>query len=89
MDDLITDSKEPKNKSLATFKPAEITDFIIEPVEREWKEKWLEQWKQRDLFFTDQGDEETSSMINKLPYKFKYEFQDDEGYTNSRWGYGM
>jgi len=80
MNELITDSEEPENKSLATFKPSEITDFKVEEVERNWKEKWERQWSQRDLFFSDQKEDKAREKINKLPYKFKYTFEDDEGY---------
>lgn len=42
MQDLISQAKSEIGKSLATFKPAEIVDFVIEnEPEKDWKEKWL------------------------------------------------
>jgi hypothetical protein len=74
---LINDSKAPSNVSLATFKPAEIIEFVIEAEEnREWKEEWKELRKQGDLFDQDRNPEIT---IPKLPYKFYYRFADDAG----------
>jgi len=73
---LIEDSKDPTNVSLATFKPARIKRLVIEKDAREWKDEWKELRKQGDLF-SDGADPET--MIRKLPYKFFYEFEDDRG----------
>ena len=75
---LITDSQEPENKSLATFRPTEILDFIVEDDDTDWKPLWKEIRKQQDLFFqTESGD--PKDMIPKVPYKFKYRFKDDSG----------
>ncbi|AZI33648.1 hypothetical protein [Kaistella carnis] len=76
---LIEDSKAPNNISLVTFKPSKITSFEIVDDEREWKEVWKELRKQGDLF--DQ-DKETEIQIRKLPYKFYYNFLDDEGVSS-------
>lgn len=74
---LINDSKEPKNVSLATFKPSEIVGFEVAAEEnREWKDEWKELRKQGDLF--DQG-KKPEIVIPKLPYRFYYKFKDDEG----------
>jgi len=73
---LIDDSRDPKNISLATFKPTVITGFEIEEDEREWKNEWKELRKQGDLFATDKSPE---TLIPKLPYKFFYRFKDDSG----------
>jgi hypothetical protein len=74
---LIDDSKDPKNVSLATFKPNKISDFEIKNEEnREWKNEWKELRKQGDLF--EQG-KNPEILIRKLPYKFLYHFIDDEG----------
>ncbi|MCF8231007.1 MAG: hypothetical protein K9J27_02370 [Bacteroidales bacterium] len=73
---LLNDSKDPKNVSLATFKPSGILDFIIEPDNREWKNEWKELRKQQSLF---EDVKEPEKMIPKLPYKFYYKFKDDEG----------
>lgn len=77
---LIEESKAPTNVSLATFKPTKILEFIIEAEEnREWKDEWKELRKQGDLFEQDRNPEIT---IPKLPYKFYYRFEDDEGRTS-------
>lgn len=74
---LIEDSRAPKNKSLATFKPAKIISFEVEEEKnREWKDEWKELRKQTDLFASDKKPED---LIRKVPYKFYYRFTDDEG----------
>jgi hypothetical protein len=74
---LIEESKAPTNISLATFKPTKIIEFIIEAEEnREWKDEWKELRKQGDLFEQDRNPEIT---IPKLPYKFYYRFEDNDG----------
>lgn len=74
---LIEDSKNPKNVSLATFKPSRIIDFVVEDDSREWKNEWKELRKQQDLF--SDGDTSPENMIPKVPYKFYYKFKDDSG----------
>jgi len=74
---LLEDSKHPKNVSLASFKPSRITDFIVEDDEKEWKNEWKEIRKQTDLFADIGTDPE--KLIPKVPYKFYYVFEDDEG----------
>lgn len=80
LDVLISLSKDPTNKSLATFKPAKIIDFIIEDDDREWKREWIEQLNQIDLF-TSHNKENLAPRIpiQKVPYKFKYHFVDVAG----------
>ena len=73
---LLKDSEDPKNVSLATFKPSEIMAFEIEKDTREWKDEWVELRKQGDLFAKERTPE---SLIPKLPYKFFYRFKDDAG----------
>lgn len=77
---LLEDSKAPKNVSLATFKPSKINDFIIEEDEKEWKDEWKEIRKQTDLFAEIEADPE--KLIPKVPYKFYYVFEDDEGVSS-------
>lgn len=76
---LISDSKAPQNVSLATFKPTKLLDFIIEDDDREWKAEWKEQLKQLDLFSSSEGVGGQRKLIKKIPYKFYYKFEDDEG----------
>jgi hypothetical protein len=73
---LIEDSKNPKNISLATFKPARILSLEIEEDTRDWKDEWLQLRQQGDLFATVKSIE---TLIPKLPYKFYYRFVDDSG----------
>jgi hypothetical protein len=76
MQDLISLSKSEGGKSLATFKPAEIVDLVIEEEpEKDWKEKWLGQSKQTSIFDLDsEGIAKQRRLARKLPYRFKYKF---------------
>ena len=81
MNKLIEEAKDKTiSTSLAVFKPTEILDFTIEPVEREWDVEKLASLKakaqQIQLF---QVAENPFEVVNKLPYKFSYKFKDDEG----------
>ena len=82
---LIEDSKAPKNVSLAAFKPASIQRFIIEDDDREWKPAWLAQLQQLDLFTTGEDSSARAPRvpIEKIPYRFKYQFIDDEGRSST------
>lgn len=73
---LIEDSKDPGNVSLATFQPSKITAFEVEKDESDWKEVWTQLKKQQTLF-ADQ--ESTGIQIKKVPYKFYYRFEDEKG----------
>lgn len=73
---LIEESRLPKNTSLATFKPARITAFEVEKDERDWKDVWTQLKQQKSLF----ADPDSERMqIRKVPYKFFYRFEDEEG----------
>lgn len=74
---LIKESKTPLNKSLATFKPAKIHRLIIEKDETEWKPIWLALQDQMDLF--QDTSQKPEKAFPKVPYKFKYEFEDETG----------
>ena len=84
MTSLIAASNEPDNVSLATFRPTTIKKFIVEADEREWKPEWLEQLKQMDML-TSRGIDPKKPWkpVDKIPYKFKYQFEDDEGRTST------
>lgn len=74
---LVEDSyEEGKYTSLATYKPKEILDFVIEEDDRDWKKEWKEQMKQLCLFT---GDDYERIDIKKVPYKFSYKFIDEDG----------
>ncbi len=72
---------ETKNKdigtSLAVFKPTEILDFTAELVDREWDKDKLAKLNQLNLFETNK--EGKFEVVQKLPYKFKFHFKDDQG----------
>lgn len=78
MNDLIARAKSEERKSLATLKPREIIDFVIEDDEREWKKEWLDQLRQMNLFeLDDKGQGKERRIVRKLPYKFFYRFLSD------------
>ncbi len=81
---LIQKAKDRSNPiSLALFKPAKIIDFIIEKDNRGWDAKKLasleEQSRQLNLFQTIEQIENEFRVVKKVPYKFSYRFEDDEG----------
>jgi hypothetical protein len=75
---LIAEAKD-KNicTSLAVFKPAKILDFTAESVDREWDASKLDRLKQMNLFETAENG--TFKVVSKVPYKFKYKFEDING----------
>lgn len=77
---LIEDSKAPRNVSLATFKPSKIVDFQIEEDDPEWKDEWVALRQQKDLFAEIESEPE--KLIPKVPFKFYYVFEDDEGVSS-------
>lgn len=93
---LITDAYNPKiNKSLAVFKPACISKFIIEKAEsRVWDPELLSiieaKSHQIDLFL---GAQNPYVVVDKVPYNFSYEFVDENGITSKLqiidWEIGM
>jgi hypothetical protein len=81
--ELIRVAKEPPYKSLAIFKPSKLLDFYSEPAERDWPKNKLERIqakaKQLSLFQTPDEVIKEFSVVQKLPYVFKYRFLDDAG----------
>lgn len=78
--------EEAKNKeirtSLAVFKPTKILDFYAEPSEREWDKKKIEKLKaNRDQInmFHYEHPENPFEVVKKLPYTFKFKFEDEKG----------
>lgn len=78
---LIEDSKEPDFVSLATFKPSRFIDFEWEEDEREWKGNFQKNIQQKDLF-DERGGKGDADTVDKLPYKFYYKFEDEDGKTS-------
>lgn len=79
---------EAKNKSvctsLAIFKPTKIINFVYEETEREWGKEKLEFLKSKQLQLSlfdneNQYDISEFEVVNKLPYKFSFEIEDDAG----------
>jgi hypothetical protein len=69
--------------SLAIFKPTRVLDFIWKEVEREWPKERLEVLKakasQLSLFQSPEEIARELRIVQKLPYKFSYVFEDDAG----------
>jgi hypothetical protein len=80
---LINEAKSPSRTSLAVFKPTKILDFVIEADDRDWDQKKLAslqtQSQQLNLFKTIEEIEEEFRVVQKVPYKFSYRFEDDSG----------
>ncbi len=75
---------EAQNKdictSLAVFKPSRIIDFTIEKAEREWDKNKIEKLEAERLQFNlFQQPENPFEVVKKLPYKFSYVFEDNQG----------
>ena len=82
LSELIGKAKQ-ENISLAIFKPTRVINFTAAPTEREWDPDKLEALKNNELqmsFFKSPEElEEDFRLVQKIPYKFKYQFEDDEG----------
>ena len=80
---LIDKAKSPTQTSLAIFKPTKIHDFIIEPDDRDWNAVKLailqNQSQQMHMFKTIEEIQEEFRVVQKVPYKFSYRFEDDSG----------
>ena len=63
--------------SLATFKPTKILDFTAELVDREWDQDKLDSLNSLNLLNYTDG--KKFEVVKKLPYKFKYKFEDSNG----------
>lgn len=82
LSEVIAEAKDKNTcTSLAVFKPTEILDFTAEPVERQWDKDKLAKLNQLNLFETTK--EGKFEVVQKLPYKFKFVFKDNQG-TESR-----
>lgn len=79
--ELISEAHDKKiMTSLAIFKPKVIKNFIVKPASREWdKSKIAKLEAERAQYNLFQQPEKPFEVVKKLPYKFSYEFEDDEG----------
>lgn len=79
----IIDSAHNNELSLALFRPTRWIRFHCEPCERDWdpnKIAALEaERKQHNLFKSDAELQASLKVVEKLPYKFSYEFEDARG----------
>lgn len=82
LSEVIAEAKD-KNicTSLAVFKSTQILDFTAESVERKWDKDKIAKLNQLNLFETTK--EGKFEVVQKLPYKFKFVFKDNQG-TESR-----
>lgn len=80
---LIEKANTKNSLSLATFKPTKILDFIVEEVDKEWNKEKLATLKakaqQLSLFQTEDEIKKEFELVEKLPYKFSYKFEDING----------
>lgn len=65
-----------EESSLGIIRPREVSDFIIEPTDRDWKPKWKKLFMQQRLFGPKQ------KPLEKIPYKFSYVFRCEEPSCN-------
>jgi len=97
MQKLIVKAKSD-NTSLALFRPTKILDFKIESDNPNWDPKKLaslrDQSLQYNLFKSEEEiKKELDVVVQKIPYKFSYIFEDEEGKKSSLkiedWEIGM
>lgn len=84
LQELISNAKTKHlQTSLAIFKPANVLDFIAEPDSPNWDPKKLQKLKalsqQMNLFQTPEEIANEFKVVQKVPYKFSYIFEDDSG----------
>jgi hypothetical protein len=84
MADLISLAKAHPPRSLATLKPREIIDLVINPTTPYWREGWLAQNQQGSMLeVTDRGTVHQRRLIPKLPYNYSFKFL-SQGDTHPR-----
>src|ERR1035437_2470096 len=89
LEKLISEAKDKTIcTSLAVFKPTKIIDFVCKKAEREWSKDKLEYLKSRKLQMNlfdniDKDDITEFEVVDKLPYKFSFIFEDDAGKSAS------
>jgi hypothetical protein len=82
---LIAEAQDKEiSSSLAVFKPTVIKEFLIKKVDGEYDKKKLDQLRalndQQNLF---EMDELKFELAEKLPYKFSYVFEDQNGVSST------
>jgi len=82
LEQLIAEAKDKQvRRSLAVFKPSKFVKFLILDDGREWDKESLSIAEQEGLFENLEG-EDQFKVVNKLPYRFQYQFEDDSGKTS-------
>ncbi len=78
---LLEDAKGPTKLSLAVFKPKCFIDFKIVAVEREWDSEKLQRViaSRSQLSLFNENLAQDFNHVKKLPYAFKYQFEDENG----------
>lgn len=76
--ELLADSADPGNISLATYKPKKILSARYEATSRDWSDDEKEHFTQSSIF-----DISNNNPLKKLPYKFKYDFLDEDDLKHS------
>ncbi len=80
---VLIDKAHRNELSLALFKPSRFLNFTVEQVEREWDARKLadleKQKKQLHLFKDVETVARELQIVQKLPYKFSYQFEDCHG----------
>ncbi|MFC2131368.1 hypothetical protein ACFLSQ_08025 [Bacteroidota bacterium] len=85
LNELIAQAKDKQIcTSLATFKPSKILDFVYKETEREWSSEKLEYLRSKKLQMSmfdneNQNDISDFEVVDKLPYKFSFIFEDIDG----------
>jgi hypothetical protein len=83
LEELISLTRTPHYKSLAIFKPTKLLNFYTESCARDWPVDKLERINakadQLSLFQTPDEVIKEFSVVQKLPYVFKYQFEDNAG----------
>jgi hypothetical protein len=86
LEPLLTGAKA-NTLSLALFKPARLLEFIVEDDEPNWPEDKLAQMRTRaqqsELFTEDEEWRKTFELIPKLPFRFRYRFEDAAGQSST------
>ena len=69
--------------SLTVFRPAQVNDFSWEETDRQWDNNKLAAAKLRERqtdIFDEQSWDRTFEIVDKVPYKFYYHFEDADGH---------
>jgi hypothetical protein len=81
--EIIRLTKKPLYKSLVIFKPSKIMAFNYNAIDREWPKEKLSLLKAKashlSLFQTQEEVISEFGVVQKLPYRFSYRFEDDAG----------